>query len=118
MHGSFGRGNTFNFMAAIGPDFKKQFEDRAPISNADIQPTLAKILGLRIASNGKLNGRILEEALLGGPSSIPYTRRVEIAQSAANGKTTILVFQKTAKQVYFDWACFQDKGVSVQMMCP
>ena len=118
MHGSFGRGNTFNFMAAIGPDFKKQFEDRAPISNADIQPTLAKILGLRIASNGKLNGRILEEALLGGPSSVPYARRAEIAPFAANGKTTTLIFQKTAKQVYFDWACFQDKGVSAQMMCP
>ena len=24
MHGSFGRANTFNFMAAIGPDFKKR----------------------------------------------------------------------------------------------
>jgi len=40
---------------------KKQFVDHAPISNADIEPTLAKILGLKIASNGKLNGRILEE---------------------------------------------------------
>jgi arylsulfatase A-like enzyme len=117
MHGSFGRGNTFNFMAAIGPDFKKQFVDDAPISNADIQPTLAKILGLKIASHGKLNGRILEEALAGGPSSVAYKRRVEIAPYAANGKTTVLTYQQTAKQVYFDWACFGDKNISSQI-CP
>src|SRR4029077_8434076 len=41
MHGSLGRAITFNFMAAIGPDFKKQFVDPAPASNADIEPTLA-----------------------------------------------------------------------------
>jgi hypothetical protein len=118
MHGSFGRSNTFNFMAAYGPDFKKQFVDHAPISNADIQPTLAKILRLKIASNGKLNGRILEEALLGGPSSVPFKRHVEIAKPAANGKTTVLMYQQVMKQVYFDWACFQGKGASSQDMCP
>ena len=118
MHGSFGRSNTFNFMAAYGPDFKKQFVDSAPISNADIQPTLAKILGFKVASNGRLSGRILEEALLGGPSSVPYKRRMEIAPSAANGKTTVLMYQQVTKQVYFDWACFRDKRISGQVMCP
>jgi hypothetical protein len=118
MHGSFGRSNTFNFMAAIGPDFKKQFVDRAPISNADIQPTLAKILGLHIASNGKLNGRILEEALPGGPVSVPYKSHQEGGRAAANGKTTVLTYQQTGKQVYFDWACFQDRNLNNQMMCP
>src|SRR6266550_42846 len=118
MHGSFGRSNTFNFMAAYGPDFKKQFVDHAPISNADIQPTLAKILRLKIASNGKLNGRVLEEALLDGPSSVPFKQHVEIATPAANGKTTVLIYQQVMKQVYFDWACFQDKGASSKTMCP
>jgi arylsulfatase A-like enzyme len=118
MHGSFGRANTFNFMAAIGPDFKKQFVDPAPVSNADIQPTLATILGLTIASNGKLNGRILEEALVGGPSSAPYKRRLAIAPHAANGKTTVLMYQQISKQVYFDWACFRETRASTQVMCP
>jgi hypothetical protein len=118
MHGSFGRGNTFNFMAAVGPDFKEQFVDPAPVSNADIQPTLAKILGLRVASNGKLNGRILEETLLGGPSSVPYKRHLDIAQRGVNGKTTVLMYQQMKKQVYFDWACFQETGTSAQTMCP
>jgi arylsulfatase A-like enzyme len=118
MHGSFGRSNTFNFMAAYGPDFKKQFVDDAPISNADMQPTLAKILGLKIASHGKLNGRILEEAFLGGPSTVPFKRHVEIAAKAANGKTTVLMYQQVQKQVYFDWACFQEEGANSQAMCP
>jgi hypothetical protein len=118
MHGSFGRSNTFNFMAAYGPDFKKQFADDAPISNADIQPTVAKILGLKIASNGKLNGRILEEALLGGPSTVPFKHHVDIAAKAANGKTTVLTYQQVKKQVYFDWACFQDASANSQVMCP
>ena len=42
-HGSFSRADTGNFMAAIGPAFKTGFNDTAPVSNADIAPTLEKI---------------------------------------------------------------------------
>jgi arylsulfatase A-like enzyme len=48
MHGSFSRADTMNFMAATGPDFKAGFGDEAPVSNADVGKTLARILGLRI----------------------------------------------------------------------
>ena len=47
MHGSFGRGDTMNFMAAIGPDFKAGYVDPLPVSNADVGMTIAaKLLGL------------------------------------------------------------------------
>src|SRR3954447_21079986 len=36
MHGSFSRGDTLNFMAAIGPDFKSGYVDALPVSNADV----------------------------------------------------------------------------------
>lgn len=36
MHGSFSRGDTMNFMAAIGPDFKSGYVDALPVSNADV----------------------------------------------------------------------------------
>ncbi|HLJ23199.1 MAG TPA: alkaline phosphatase family protein [Candidatus Acidoferrales bacterium] len=107
MHGSFGRANTFNFMAAIGPDFKKQYQDPAPISNADIAPTLAQILGFDLAGNGKLRGRVLKEALQGGPASITSQYRTATSRRAANGKQTILLFQRVEKQNYFDQACFE-----------
>ncbi len=66
MHGSFSRADTYNFMAATGPSFRKRFNDPAPVSNADIVPTLARILDIPLVSKGKLVGRSIEEALLGG----------------------------------------------------
>lgn len=119
MHGSFGRANTFQFMAAIGPDFKKQFVDQAPVSNADIAPTLAQILGLDVASKGELKGRVLQEALAGGTQPASFKRRTAISESSANGKRTILLYQEMGKQVYFDEACFQDAaGAKTLNKCP
>ena len=46
MHGSFSRGDTLNFTAAIGPDFKSGYVDPFPVSNADVGATAAKLLGL------------------------------------------------------------------------
>src|SRR5208282_1766656 len=43
MHGTFGRGDTMNFMAAAGPDFKRGFVDPAPASNADVGKTIAHL---------------------------------------------------------------------------
>jgi arylsulfatase A-like enzyme len=106
-HGSLGRDNTFNFMAAIGPDFKERFIDPSPASNADIAPTIAQILGFKLASNGELKGRVLEEALVGGPASVSFEPQVSVSGEAANGKRTILMYQKAAKQVYFDQGCFK-----------
>lgn len=53
MHGSFSRADTFNFMAAMGPDFKRGFIDPAPVSNADVGRTLAEILRFKIKPRGK-----------------------------------------------------------------
>ena len=50
MHGSFGRGDTMNFMAAIGPDFKAGYIDPLPVSNADVGVTIAQLMGLHPAS--------------------------------------------------------------------
>jgi hypothetical protein len=66
MHGGFGRDQTFNNMAAMGPDFKMGFVDDSPIGNIDIAPTLARIMGLDLPSVGSLKGRVLEEAFVGG----------------------------------------------------
>lgn len=119
MHGSFGRANTFQFMAAIGPDFKKQFVDQAPVSNADIAPTLALILGLDFPSKGELKGRVMREAVAGGPPPISFVHRTAISESAANGKKTILMYQQMGKQVYFDQACFERADASkTQSLCP
>src|SRR5439155_4114567 len=65
MHGGLGRDSTYNNMAALGPDFKRHFVDDLPASNADIAQTLASAMGFTLNSRGKLQGRILDEALEG-----------------------------------------------------
>src|ERR1700736_6638296 len=66
MHGSFGRGDTMNFIAAIGPDFKAGYVDPLPVSNADIGMTIAQLMDLRPAAAGGLIGRMMSEALPNG----------------------------------------------------
>jgi arylsulfatase A-like enzyme len=105
MHGSFGRGDTMNFMAAIGPDFKSGFVDPAPASNADIGKTLAYILGLQIKAKGKLVGRVLSEATPGGQAP-KYVAKVMQSAPGPNGFTTLLDYQLVGDTRYFDAAGF------------
>jgi arylsulfatase A-like enzyme len=120
MHGGFGRDNTFNNMAAIGPDFKQGFTDTVPVSNADIAPTLARIMGLELPSIGKLRGRVLEEALKGGPDSASVRHRSCVSARARSGRATVLFYQEIQGRRYFDKACLADpKGArrSLEQLC-
>jgi hypothetical protein len=103
-HGALTRANTRNFMAAIGPDFKAGFADTSPVSNADIAPTLAHILGFRTAPKGGLVGRVLHEALPGGPEATPSTSAVVRSDPAANGFTTVMETQSADGETYLDAA--------------
>ena len=55
MHGSFGRGDTMNFMAAIGPDFKAGYVDPLPVSNADVGMTIAQAHGFACRSQRRID---------------------------------------------------------------
>jgi len=103
MHGSFGRGDTMNFQAAIGPDFKSGFKDPAPSSNADIGKTVAQILGLDIPNKGKLVGRVLSEAMPNGKVPQFFARSVKSDTGAAEFSTQ-LDFEIVGETKYFDAA--------------
>ena len=104
IHGAFGRADTHNFMAAVGPDFKQGFVDTAPVSNADWANTLAQVLGLKLSDNGQLRGRVMSEALAGGgPAPEGHALTVR-SQTAANGFVTVLDYQEAAGSTYFDAA--------------
>jgi arylsulfatase A-like enzyme len=111
-HGSLSRAETRNFMAAIGPDFKAGYADPAPISNADIAPTLAQIAGIALKPKGKLRGRVIAEALPGG-GEVKVTRRTIQSDPAENGARTILNLQQVGDAVYFDAAGFAGKTVGL-----
>lgn len=103
MHGSLGRGDTFNFMAAAGPDFRKGWRDPAPTSNADLGRTMAQLLGLRIVPNGHLLGRVLAEAMPGG--HVPRaTKRTLSARATPDGLATVLHAQTVGTTNYYDSA--------------
>jgi hypothetical protein len=112
MHGSFGRGDTMNFMAAIGPDFKAGFADPLPVSNADVGATAAKILGLTQKPKGELIGRVMAEAMPNGKTPKALAGTVK-SEAAAGGLRTVLNFQRVGTQRYFDAAGFPGRTVGL-----
>ena len=103
IHGTFGRADTHNFMAAIGPDFKRRYEDPTPVSNADWAVTLTKILKLKRPSVGPLAGRGMSEAVKGA-LPVLSTRKIVRSTPAANGFVTVLDMQEAAGVPYYDTA--------------
>jgi predicted AlkP superfamily pyrophosphatase or phosphodiesterase len=112
MHGSFGRGDTMNFMAAIGPDFKAGYVDALPVSNADVGMTIAQLLDLHPAGAGGLTGRVMSEALPNGiiPKAADGTI---VSKPAANGLQTVVKYQHVLSQRYFDVAGFPGRTVGL-----
>lgn len=112
MHGSFSRGDTMNFTAAIGPDFKAGYVDALPVSNADVGVTAAKLLGLMQKPGGNLIGRVMTEAMPNGATPQAFSGTVK-SQPAANGLRTVLNFQRVGAQRYFDAAGFPGRTVGL-----
>jgi arylsulfatase A-like enzyme len=113
MHGSFSRGDTLNFTAAIGPDFKSGYVDALPVSNADVGATAAKVLGLTQKPKGTLAGRVMTEAMPNGATPQAYSGSVK-SKPSANGLRTVLNFQRVGTQRYFDTAGFPGRTLGLE----
>jgi predicted AlkP superfamily pyrophosphatase or phosphodiesterase len=112
MHGSFSRGDTLNFTAAIGPDFKAGYVDPLPVSNADVGATAAKLMGLSQKAKGTLIGRVMTEAMPNGATPRAFAGTVK-SQPSANGLRTVLMFQRVGSQRYFDAAGFPGRTLGL-----
>jgi len=111
-HGSLSRAETMNFMAAIGPDFKRGFVDEAPVSNADVSQTIARLLGLQLKRKGRLVGRVMTEAFPGGRMPA-FRSRIRQSSPGPNGLRTILNYQTVGSTRYFDAAGFPGRTVGL-----
>jgi len=62
---------------AAGPDFREHAVSDAPTSNADIAPTLLRVLGIAVPK--EMTGRVIGEGLRRGPApaSVRVTRTTE-----------------------------------------
>jgi hypothetical protein len=101
-----------NFMAAIGPSFKRGYVDGAPVSNADVGQTLARLLGLKIPFRGSLMGRVIEEALPGGAEPA-FSARTLRAEPGAGGLATTLSYYQLGNTRYFTAAGFPGRTVGL-----
>ncbi len=115
-HGGLARDQTFNNMAAMGPDFKTGFADDAPMGNIDIVPTIAHILGIDMPSVGTLKGRVLSEALAGGTPVKPDAEKTMISAPFKDGIRTVLEYQEFGGVRYYDRACLLTKAAATS--CP
>jgi len=113
MHGSFSRADTHSFMAAMGPDFKTGFRDPDPVSNADVAPTVAEILGLHPSAIGRLTGRPMSEALVGG-AVLPISTQIVRSTPAADGFITVVDEQAAGGEPYFDAAGEPGRSVGLK----
>jgi hypothetical protein len=116
MHGGFGRDQTFNNMAAMGPDFKSGFVDDTPMGNIDIVPTVAKILGFDMPSTGSLKGRVLAESLAAGDNGKHTNVMTLVSAPTRSGVRTVLEYQEASGVRYNDRACLIDKDAPPR--CP
>ena len=64
-----------NTLIARGPGFLRSTVVDTPTGNIDVAPTILHLLGL--PGGGKMDGRVLHEALAGGDDSADVERRSE-----------------------------------------
>jgi arylsulfatase A-like enzyme len=105
-HGSMSPWNVRNTFLAWGVDVKKRTTVRAPAGNVDVTPTILALLGI-VEAEG-LDGRVLREALAGGPDEeqVAVDTRVHVAEAGA---------YRAALQVStVDGHCYVDKSWRVR----
>ena len=69
-HGSMSRHEMNNVLIARGPSFKRASRVKSPTGNVDVAPTVLRLLGHRVPDD--IDGRVLVEALVGGPESVEW----------------------------------------------
>ena len=74
-HGGMSRHELRNTLIARGPGFLRSTVVDTPTGNIDVAPTILHLLGL--PGGGKMDGRVLHEALAGGDDSADVERRSE-----------------------------------------
>lgn len=94
----FSRAETFNFIAARGPDFQEQLISRAPASTLDLVWTVRALVGERSQPFGLHRGRVLTESLRGKGHlpEIKVRSRVIASRATDDGGITEVYLQSAA----------------------
>ena len=100
-HGSMSPWSVRNTFIAWGVDFKRGVTLRVPASNVDLAPTLLALKGITDVKG--LDGRVLVEALKGGPDEeqIPTETRTFMTETSTGYRATIQI-TNLGSQRYID----------------
>ena len=103
-HGSMGRSEQRCVLIASGPSFKRGAAVHTPTGNIDVAPTVLRILG--VDGGQEMDGRVLEEALLGGPDAgaVDSTNDVLRAERNTDGGVYLqeLSVSRVGSTIYVD----------------
>ena len=81
-HGSMSRHEMHNILFASGPSFRSGLKLETPSGNLDLTPTILKVLS--ISGHEGMHGRVLEEALVGGPDAADVEWSTELHSAEHN----------------------------------
>ncbi|HEY4282520.1 MAG TPA: alkaline phosphatase family protein [Chthoniobacterales bacterium] len=83
-HATLSRFDMHNTLVAAGPDLQRGKSDNLPTGNVDLAPTVLSILKIPVAN--KMDGRVLDEALItGGAPAKPETQTIEATRRFPTG---------------------------------
>ena len=99
-HGSMSPWNVRNTFLAWGAGVKKGITARAPAGNVDVTPTVLALLGLE--GEAGLDGRVVAEALQGGPDPEAVAAETRVHTAAAGGYRAALQISTVAGRRYVD----------------
>ncbi|MCH8107534.1 MAG: alkaline phosphatase family protein [Chloroflexi bacterium] len=103
-HGSMSKHEMNNVLFAWGPSFKTGLKLDIPSGNVDLAPTILAILGMY--GDGSMDGRILEEALAGGPRTddIDWSTELHNAERELDDKVyrQQIKLSKVSSTIYVD----------------
>ena len=105
-HGSMSRHEMKNILFANGPSFKSTLNLDTPTGNLDLAPTILRILG--ISGDWGMDGRVLEEALTGGPNAgdVHWSTELHHAEHDLGGK----IYRQQIKISRAGSASYVDEG--------
>jgi arylsulfatase A-like enzyme len=102
-HGASSPYDVHSTLIAAGPDIREHAISDAPTSNADLAPTLLRLLGLKVPAT--MTGRVIEEALRNGPAiaSVTVEHTTETVTTPDESYTLTAHLSKAAGQTYLDF---------------
>lgn len=107
-HGSMSQQELHNILFARGPSFRQQARVDTPSGNTDLTPTILRILS--IADPTPMDGRVLDEAVAGGPDASQIDWHTELHN--AERKLVSQVYRQQIKLSRVGSTTYVDQGSS------